>query len=171
MLQSKIIYKFYGNLNNFKKNQYISLLLILSVFVFIPLAFFLNNLGIIISFLIVFTILVLILNKFNNDDNLIIFTEENIIHLENKLFQIYLYENLSHVEFIYQPKGYCYYKIYVNDKVFKFNVEVKTNNSSHYKSWYELLLHKNKNICIIENGFFEKHKIFLYNNEVKKIRL
>jgi len=89
---------------------------------------------------------------------------------KNKVTEI-SYNEILKLEFIYQPKGQSFSKLTLSNQVLKFTLENKINNNFNYTSLPELLLNKNKNIEIIENGFYEKHKYFLHHGEVRKVQI
>ena len=170
-MKSNYNYKFYGDLNLYYRHKYITGLLLLIVFIFMPISFIFGVIGFLISFILVISTLIFILNKFNHENNLILFTEEQIIHLKKDCITELKYEDVRKIEYVYQPKGLSLHELKINHQTFKFNISIKVNIIFPYSSFYELILNKNKNIEIIENGFYEKHKYFLHHGEVRKVQI
>lgn len=170
-MKSNYNYKFYGDLNLYYRHKYLTGLLLLIVFIFMPISFIFGVIGFLISFILVISTLIFILNKFNHENNLILFTDEQIIYLKKDFISEIKYEDVTKIERVYQPKGLTLHELKTNNQTFKFNISIKVNTISPYSSFYELILNKNKNIEIIEIVFCDKHKYFLHHGEVKKVQI
>lgn len=125
----------------------------------------------IFSLILLICLIVYVLIKFDTESNLILFDIDRIIRLnKNKVTEI-SYDEILKLEYIYQPKGQSFSKLTLSNQVLKFTLENKINHNFTYASLPELLLNKNKNIEIIENGFYEKYKYFLHHGEVRKVQI
>ncbi len=143
----------------------------LIVFILMPISFIYGVIGFLISFILVISTLIYILNKFNHENNLILFTDEQIIHLKKDFISEIKYEDVRKIERVYQPKGLTLHELKTNNQNFKVNISTKVNTIFPYSSFYELILNKNKNIEIIEIVFCDKYKYFLLHGEVRKVQI
>ena len=164
-------YKFYGDFNTIIKDKLFYAFALITVFIFLPITFVYGIIGFIVCFILVISSLVFILNKFNSEDNLILFTEKNMIRIIKDSEVEINYEDIVKVEFHYPFKYQSYIKIILKNQVLKFTQETSINKNFPFSILVELLLHKNNTIEINEFVPFEKHKYFLHNGEVKKVQI
>ncbi len=170
-MKSNYNYKFYGDFNTIIKDNLFYAFALITVFVFLPICFIYGLIGFIVCFILVISSLVFILNKFNSEDNLILFTEENMIRLIKDSEIEINYEDILKVEFHYLFKHQSYIKLILRNQVLKFTQGTNTNNNFPFSSLVELLFHKNNSIEIIEFVPFEKYKYFLHHGGVKKVQI
>ena len=104
-------------------------------------------------------------------NNQILFTDEQIIHLKKDFISEIKYEDVRKIERVYQPKGLTLHQLKTNNQTFKFNISNKVSTIFPYSSFYELILNKNKSIEIIEIVFCDNHKYFLHHGEVRKVEI
>jgi hypothetical protein len=164
-------YKFYGDFNTIIKDKLFYAFALITVFIFLPITFVYGIIGFIVCFILVISSLVFILNKFNSEDNLILFTEKNMIRIIKDSEVEINYEDIVKVEFHYPFKYQSYIKITLKNQVLKFTQETSINKNFPFSTLVELLFHKNNTIEINEFVPFEKHKYFLHNGEVKKVQI
>lgn len=170
-MKSNYNYKFYGDFNTSIKDKLFYAFALISILVFLPISFIYGLVGFIACFLFIISFLVFILNKFNSEDNLILFTEKNMIRIIKDSEVEINYEDIVKVEFHYPFKYQSYIKIVLKNQVLKFTQENSINKNFPFSSLVELLFHKNNTIEINEFVPFEKHKYFLHHDEVKKVQI
>lgn len=170
-MKSNYNYKFYGDFNTSIKDKLFYAFALISILFFLPISFIYGLVGFIACFLFIISFLVFILNEFNSKENLILFTEENMIRIIKDSEVAINYEDIVKVEFHYPFKYQSYIKIILKNQVLKFTQENSINKNFPFSSLVELLFHKNNTIEINEFVPFEKHKYFLHHDEVKKVQI
>jgi hypothetical protein len=166
----KYNYKFYGVINTYKHQYYYFFIL----FIALTTIFILKDINLdyalisIIFFLIVIITMILIFKK---EKNFILFTEKNIIRIQNRRIVEFDYASVLKLEFHYAQKGNSFSKLTTENNKYVFNSKVNSFGFSKYQTLYELLLSKNPEIEIYEKNFLDKHKFFLNNGEVKKVEI
>lgn len=170
-MKSDYNYKFYGDFNTIIKDKLFYLFALITIFIFLPISFIYGLFGFIVCFILVISSLVYILNKFNTEDNLILFTEENMIRIIKDSEVKINYEDIIKVEFHYPFKHQSYIKLILKNQVLKFTQENSIKKDFPFTSLVELLFHKNNTIEIIEFVTLGKYKYFLHHGEVKKVQI
>lgn len=170
-MKSNYNYKFYGDFNTIIKGKLFYAFALISILVFLPISFIYGLVGFIACFVLIILILVFILNKFNSEDNLILFTEKNMIRIIKGTELEFDYSEIVKVEYHFPFKHQSYINLILTNQTLKFTLETKINKNFPFSSLVELLFHKNNTIEINEFVPFEKHKYFLHHGEVKKVQI
>lgn len=170
-MKSNYDYKFYGDFNTIIKDKIFYVYALITVFVFLPTAFIFGLFGFIVCFILVISSLVYFLNKFNSEDNLILFTEKNMIRINKETELEIDYSEIEKVEYHFPFKHQSYINLILTNQTLKFTLKTKINKSFSFSCLNTLFLNKNQSIEIIEFVPFEKHKYFLHHGEVKKVQI
>ena len=169
-MKSNYDYKYYGDFNTIIKDKLFYEFALITVFVFLPISFVYGIIGFIICFILVISSLIFILNKFNSENNLILFTEKNMIRINKETELEIDYSEIKKVEYHFPFKHQSYINLILTNQTLKFTLVTKINKNFPFSCLNSLFLNKNESIEIIEFVPFEKHKYFLHNGEVKKVQ-
>lgn len=170
-MKSNYDYKFYGDFNTIIKDKLFYVYALITVFVFLPISFIFGLVGFIVCFILVISSLVYFLNKFNSENNLILFTEKNMIRINKETELEIDYSEIEKVEYHFPFKHQSYINLILTNQTLKFTLKTKINKNFSFSCLNTLLLNKNQSIEIIEFVPFEKHKYFLHHGEVKKVQI
>lgn len=170
-MKSDYNYKFYGNFNTIIKDKLFYAFALISILVFLPISFIYDLVGFIACFFLIISFLVFILNKFNSENNLILFTEKNMIRIIKETELEIDYSEILKVEYHFPFKHQSYINLILTNQTLKFTLETKINKDFPFSCLNTLFLNKNKSIEIIEFIPFEKYKYFLHHGEVKKVQI
>lgn len=169
-MESNYNYKFYGDFDSIIKDKYFYGIPLLFLVLF-AISFSINKYLAIPTFIILIGTIVYVVNKFNSEDNLILFTDINIIRIKNDTKVEIDYNNVIKVEYHFPFKHQSYVNLILSNKKLKFTLESKIKSDYKYSNLNELLLDKNKKIEILEFVPFEKYKYFLHDGIVKKVQV
>ena len=170
-MKSDYNYKFYGDFNTIFKDKLFYVFALISVFVFLPISFVYGIVGFIICFILFISSLIFILNKFNSENNLILFTEKNMIRINKETELEIDYSEIIKVEYHYPFKHQSYMNLILINQTLKFTLETNVNKNFPFSCLNTLFFNKKKSIEIMEFVPFEKHKYFLHHGEVKKVQI
>ena len=171
IMKSNYNYKFYGDFNTIVKDKLFYAFALISILVFLPISFIYGLVGFITCFVFIISALVFVLNKFNSENNLILFTEKNMIRIIKETELEIDYSEIVKVEYHFPFKHHSYINLKLSNQTLKFTIETKINKDFPFSCLNSLFLYKNESIEIIEFVPFEKHKYFLHHGEVKKIKI
>ena len=169
-MKSNYNYKFYGDFNSIIKDKY-SYGFPLVFLVLFAISFSINKFLAILTFIILIGTIIYVLNKYKSDENLILFTDKNIIRIKNETEIEFNYNDVIKVEYHFPFKHQSYVNLILSNQKLKFTLESKIKSDYKYSSLNELLLDKNKTIEILEFVPFEKYKYFLHHEEIKKVQI
>ena len=169
-MKSNYNYKFYGDFNSVIKDKYYYGILLVFLVLF-AISFSINKYLAIPTFIILIGTIVYVVNKFNSENNLILFTDKNIIRIKNETEIEFNYNDVIKVEYHFPFKHQSYVNLILSNQKLKFTLESKIKSDYKYSNLNELLLDKNKTIEILEFVPFEKYKYFLHDGIVKKVQV
>lgn len=170
-MTSNYNYKFYGDFNTIIKDKFFYAFSLMLIVVLIPILIFESISLAIISFIVFIGMLIYVLNTYNSENNVILFTESNMVRIIKTLEKEIKYDEIEKVEFHFPFKHQSYVKLFLHNEVLKFTQAKNTNKNFPFSTLIELLLTKNNSIEIIEIVPFEKHKYFLHYGEVRKVQI
>lgn len=170
-MKSNYDYKFYGDFNTIIKDKIFYVFALITVFVFLPISFIFGLVGFIVCFILVISSLIYFLNKYNSEDNLILFTEKNMIRINKETELEINYSEIEKVEYHFPFKHQSYINLILTNQTLKFTLKTKINENFSFSCLNTLFLNKNQSIEIIGFVPFEKHKYFLHLGEVKKVKI
>ena len=139
--------------------------------VFFAISFSINKFLVILTFIVLIGTIIYVLNKYKSEENLILFTDKNIIHIKNETEIEFDYNDVIKVEYHFPFKHQSYVNLILSNQKLKFTLESKIKSDYKYSSLNELLLDKNKTIEILEFVPFEKYKYFLLEGIVRKVQI
>jgi len=169
-MRSNYNYKFYGDFNSVIKDKYYYGILLVFL-VFFAISFSINKFLVILTFIVLIGTIIYVLNKYKSEENLILFTDKNIIHIKNETEIEFDYNDVIKVEYHFPFKHQSYVNLILSNQKLKFTLESKIKSDYKYSSLNELLLDKNKTIEILEFVPFEKYKYFLLEGIVRKVQI
>lgn len=169
-MNSNYNYKFYGDFNSVIKDKYYYGILLVFL-VFFAISFSINKFLVILTFIVLIGTIIYVLNKYKSEENLILFTDKNIIHIKNETEIEFDYNDVIKVEYHFPFKNQSYVYLILSNQKLKFTLESKIKSDYKYSSLNELLLDKNKTIEILEFVPFEKYKYFLLEGIVRKVQI
>ncbi|WP_291275567.1 hypothetical protein [Flavobacterium sp.] len=169
-MKSNYNYKFYGDFNSVIKDKYYYGILLMFLVLF-AISFSINKFLAILTFIVLIGTIIYVLNKYKSEENLILFTDKNIIHIKNETEIEFDYNDVIKVEYHFPFKHQSYVNLILSNQKLKFTLESKIKSDYKYSNLNELLLDKNKTIEILEFVSFEKYKYFLHEGIVRKVQI
>ncbi len=162
--------KYLGNLNSYKRRDYFHGVALFFVFTF-PLGIIFSKEFILIPIVLCLLLIIYILRKYNDDDNLIVFNDDKIFYKKNDKLINFKYEEIEELKIYTLPKGNSHHRLKHKGVIYKYHFEVNGFYYSKYNSIQELLFNCNPNILIFEKVPFDLFRYFILRGEVRRIRV
>jgi len=169
-VKTQFDYKYIGKLNPIISYDIILIIILVGIFSF----FFSLEFSKILSVIIISVILAAIiytLSKIKSDDNILLFTEEKLIHLKKGIANEYEYNSLIKIEFVKPPKNRSYIQLFLKEKKFKFDIDTKNGQDVVFIDFIIFLFSKNEEIQVNQTINFHKYKYVKTGDSVRSISL
>lgn len=123
------------------------------------------SIGLVLSLLIYFFI------KFGEENNLILFTPEGLVHYKKKSSDKFLYSEIHKIEISIQSRRQPSVHLKLRGKQFEFNLNKKNYYNFTFTEFAEYLLNIDSDILIIEEANTVKHRYSIKDGTVFKTKI
>ncbi|MFT3794303.1 hypothetical protein [Flavobacterium sp.] len=162
-------YHFVGKRNSLRRYDAIIWLLLLVV-ILVSFSATTYNYWIIAGYILVPVLAIVLLRKFNPEEDLLLFTADKIIHLRKKSVAEYDYADMVKNEFFHQSEWPNFARLTLKGKKFTYIPEAKDQHGFDLPAFVDLLLTKNEKVLVTKReSLFETYKYFKLHGEVKRV--
>ena len=169
-MKTQFEYKYIGKLNPIISYDIILIIILVGIFSF----FFSLEFSKILSAIVISVILAAIvytLSKIKSDDNVLLFTEEKLIHIKKGFINEYEYNNFIKIEFVKPIKNRSYIELFLKEKKFIFDIETKNGQDVVLTDFINFLFNKNEEILVNQTINLHKYKYVKIGDSVRSISL
>ncbi|NHM07501.1 hypothetical protein G4D82_09740 [Flavobacterium sp. CYK-4] len=161
-------YDFIAKLNPIHKYYILLYVILFSIIICICLE---NSTYKFIEAIISICLIIYILLKVNNDNNILLFFEDNVeFRTEKKSYKLN-YNSLKEICFYNLPKQRAFVRLIFDNQKYDVDIEMRNGLDFNKNDFIQFAFKKNENILIKESSGFEKIKYFILNGEVKHVNL
>src|SRR5574343_263955 len=132
-MKSNYNYKFYGDFNSVIKDKYYYGILLVFLVLF-AISFSINKFLVILTFIVLIGTIIYVLNKYKSEENLILFTDKNIIHIKKETEIEFDYNDVIKVEYHFPFKHQSYVNLILSNQKLKFTLEAKIKSDYKYSN-------------------------------------